>query len=290
MMIEAGIPGVDFVVVDTDHEMLESCRAPKRIQIGKTITNGQSAGADPNVGRSAAIESAQEVGEVLRGSEIVFLTAGMGGGTGTGATPAIARTARKLGALAVGLISKPFMFEGEQRQQNAAGGVSALAESADAFVVASNERSLWIGSESPTLRESVTRVDEAFLTAVRCVAGPVTLAGLINMDVADVRTIMAGAGRAFIGYGTANGENCARDAVEKAIASPLLEQRAIIGATGILVDINGSPDLTLAEVSEACTLIQEAANPDANIIFGSTTDPSTTSGIRVSVIATGFKL
>ena len=288
-MIEAGIQGVDFVAANTDCQVLETNQAPTKVQIGKNLTKGLGAGANPDIGCAAALEDASRIAEVIGGADMVFVTAGMGGGTGTGAAPVIARVAREAGALTVAVVTKPFAFEGLQRKKKANAGVAELAKSVDALIVIPNDRLVSLAGKHMTLRESFNLVDSVCATAVRGISDLVMMPGLINVDFADVRTIMTGMGRALMGSGRGKGEKRALDAAQMAINSPLLEDVSINGATGILVNITGGPDLMLAEVTEACTLIQEAADPDANIIFGSVIDPNMTDEVRLTVIATGFQ-
>lgn len=288
-MIEAGIQGVDFIAANTDCQVLETNQSPTKIQIGKTLTKGLGAGANPDIGCAAALEDAQRIGEVLVGADMVFVTAGMGGGTGTGAAPVIARAAREMGALTVGVVTKPFMFEGLQRKKKATNGIAELAKSVDALIVIPNDRLVGLAGKNLTLRESFNMVDSVCLTAVRGISDLVMVPGLINVDFADVRSIMTGMGRALMGSGFGRGEKRALDAAQMAITSPLLEDVSINGATGILVNITGGPDLTLAEVNEACSLVHDAADPDANIIFGSVIDPNLSEEVRITVIATGFQ-
>ena len=288
-MIEAGIQGVDFVAANTDCQVLETNQAPTKIQIGKNLTKGLGAGANPDIGCAAALEDASRIADVVGGADMVFVTAGMGGGTGTGAAPVIARVAREAGALTVAVVTKPFAFEGLQRKKKANAGVAELAKSVDALIVIPNDRLVALAGKHMTLRESFNMVDSVCATAVRGISDLVMMPGLINVDFADVRTIMTGMGRALMGSGHGKGDKRALDAAQMAINSPLLEDVSINGATGILVNITGGPDLMLAEVTEACTLIQEAADPDANIIFGSVIDPNMTDEVRLTVIATGFQ-
>ena len=288
-MIEAGIQGVDFVAANTDCQVLETNQAPTKVQIGKNLTKGLGAGANPDIGCAAALEDASRIAEVIGGADMVFVTAGMGGGTGTGAAPVIARVAREAGALTVAVVTKPFMFEGLQRKKKANAGVAELAKSVDALIVIPNDRLVALAGKNMTLRESFNLVDSVCATAVRGISDLVMMPGLINVDFADVRTIMTGMGRALMGSGRGKGEKRALDAAMMAINSPLLEDVSINGATGILVNITGGPDLMLAEVTEACTLIQEAADPDANIIFGSVIDANMTDEVCLTVIATGFQ-
>ncbi|HEY0712327.1 MAG TPA: cell division protein FtsZ, partial [Polyangia bacterium] len=287
-MIEAGIQGVDFIAANTDGQVLETNLAPIKVQIGKGLTKGLGAGANPEIGAAAAIEDAARLAEVLSGADMVFVTAGMGGGTGTGAAPVIAQVARDMGALTVGVVTKPFAFEGLQRKKKANSGIEALAKAVDALIVIPNDRLVALAGMKMTMRESFSMVDNVCLNAVRGISDLVMVPGLINVDFADVRTIMTGMGRALMGSGRGAGDKRAIEAAEMAINSPLLEDVSINGATGILVNITGGADLTLAEVNEACSLIQEAADPDANIIFGSVIDPNCGDEVRITVIATGF--
>jgi cell division protein FtsZ len=287
-MIEAGIQGVDFIAANTDGQVLETNLAPTKVQIGRGLTKGLGAGANPEIGAAAAIEDAARLAEVLTGADMVFVTAGMGGGTGTGAAPVIAQVARDMGSLTVGVVTKPFTFEGLQRKKKANSGIEALAKSVDALIVIPNDRLVALAGMKMTMRESFAMVDNVCLNAVRGISDLVMVPGLINVDFADVRTIMTGMGRALMGSGRGAGDKRAVEAAEMAINSPLLEDVSINGATGILVNITGGPDLTLAEVNEACSLIQEAADPDANIIFGSVIDPNCGDEVRITVIATGF--
>jgi cell division protein FtsZ len=287
-MIEAGIQGVDFIAANTDGQVLETNLAPIKVQIGKGLTKGLGAGANPEIGAAAAIEDAARLAEVLSGADMVFVTAGMGGGTGTGAAPVIAQVARDMGALTVGVVTKPFAFEGLQRKKKANSGIEALAKAVDALIIIPNYRLVALAGMKMTMRESFSMVDNVCLNAVRGISDLVMVPGLINVDFADVRTIMTGMGRALMGSGRGTGDKRAIEAAEMAINSPLLEDVSINGATGILVNITGGADLTLAEVNEACSLIQEASDPDANIIFGSVIDPNCGDEVRITVIATGF--
>jgi cell division protein FtsZ len=288
-MIEAGVQGVDFIAGNTDCQVLDTNQAPIKIQLGKSLTKGLGAGANPEIGCAAALEDAARIAEVLAGADMVFVTAGMGGGTGTGAAPVIAQVARDMGALTVGVVTKPFAFEGLQRKKKANNGISELAKAVDALIVIPNDRLVAIAGHKLTLRESFGMVDNVCLNAVRGISDLVLVPGLINVDFADVRTIMTGMGRALMGSGRGTGDKRSIDAAQMAINSPLLEDVSINGATGILVNITGGPDLTLAEVNEACSLIQEAADPDANIIFGSVIDATLGDEVRITVIATGFQ-
>jgi cell division protein FtsZ len=288
-MIEAGIGGVDFIVANTDGQVLEANQAPTKVHLGKALTKGLGAGANPEIGRNSALEDASRIAEVLAGADMVFVTAGMGGGTGTGAAPVIAQVAREIGALTVGVVTKPFTFEGAQRKKKAVGGIAELAKAVDALIVIPNDRLVTLAGVKMTLRDAFTMVDNVLVNAVRGISDLVLVPGLINVDFADVRTIMTGMGRALMGTGRGVGEKRALEAAQQAISSPLLEDVSINGATGILINVTGGPDLTLSEVTEAATLIEEAADPDANIIFGSVIDAHAGDEVRITVIATGFQ-
>jgi cell division protein FtsZ len=287
-MIEAGVEGVDFIVANTDCQVLEASLAGTKVHLGKTLTKGLGAGANPEIGRAAALEDAQRVAEALTGADMVFVTAGMGGGTGTGAAPVIAQVARDLGALTVGVVTKPFAFEGSQRKKKASSGIAELGKAVDALIVIPNDRLVSLAGMKMTLKDAFAMVDNVCLNAVRGISDLVIAPGLINVDFADVRTIMTGMGRALMGTGYGSGDKRAIEAAQQAISSPLLEDVSINGATGILLNITGGPDLTLAEMNEACSLIAEAADPDANIIFGSVIDAHAGDQVRITVIATGF--
>src|SRR3954464_9115410 len=287
-MIEAGIQGVDFVAANTDCQVLETSQATIKIHLGKHLTKGLGAGANPEIGKAAALEDAARIAEVLSGADMVFVTAGMGGGTGTGAAPVIAQVARDLGALTVGVVTKPFAFEGSQRKKKAGSGISELGKAVDALIVIPNDRLVSLAGMKSTLKDAFAMVDNVCLNAVRGISDLVIAPGLINVDFADVRTIMTGMGRALMGTGYGTGDKRAIEAAQRAISSPLLEDVSINGATGILLNITGGPDLTLAEMNEACSLIADAADPDANIIFGSVIDANAGDQVRITVIATGF--
>jgi cell division protein FtsZ len=288
-MIEAGVEGVDFIVANTDCQVLEANQAGIKVHLGKALTKGLGAGANPEIGRAAALEDASRVAEALSGADMVFVTAGMGGGTGTGAAPVIAQVARDMGALTVGVVTKPFAFEGSQRKKKAMSGISELAKSVDALIVIPNDRLIALAGVKMSLKDAFAMVDNVCVNAVRGISDLVIMPGLINVDFADVRTVMTGMGRALMGSGRGHGEKRAIEAAQHAINSPLLEDVSINGATGILINITGGPDLTLAEVNDACSLIEEAADPDANIIFGSVIDPNAGDEMRITVIATGFQ-
>lgn len=287
-MIEARLEGVDFIVANTDVQALESNQAPTKIPLGGALTKGLGAGANPEVGRGAALEDIQRLTDVLSGADMVFVTAGMGGGTGTGAAPIIAQVAKEVGALTVGVVTKPFGFEGKKRRKQAEEGIATLAASVDTLITIPNDRLLSVASQKTTMLDAFRRADEVLLNAVQGISDLITIPGLINVDFADVRTIMRNMGRALMGTGRASGERRALEAAQQAISSPLLEDVNITGATGILINITGGPDLTLFEVNEASTLIQEAAHEDANIIFGSVIDANLVDEVRITVIATGF--
>src|SRR5689334_1075524 len=287
-MIEAGVEGVDFIVSNTDCQVLEASMAGVKVHLGKNLTRGLGAGANPEIGKAAALEDASRIAEVLSGADMVFVTAGMGGGTGTGAAPVIAQVARDVGALTVGVVTKPFAFEGSQRKKKASSGINELAKAVDALIVIPNDRLVSLAGMKMTLKDAFSMVDNVCLNAVRGISDLVIAPGLINVDFADVRTIMTGMGRALMGTGYGSGDKRATEAAQQAISSPLLEDVSINGATGILLNITGGPDLTLAEMNEACSLIADAADPDANIIFGSVIDAHAGDQVRITVIATGF--
>jgi cell division protein FtsZ len=287
-MIAEGLEGVEFIAVNTDMQALERNSAPLRLQLGSNLTRGLGAGANPDIGRDAALEDQARLAEVLEGADMVFVTAGMGGGTGTGAAPVIANVARELGALTVGVVTKPFTFEGARRRKFADQGLKALQDSVDTLITIPNQRLLAIAGNNTSLIDAFRRADEVLLHAVQGISDLITIGGLVNVDFADVKTIMSNMGMALMGTGRASGPSRARDAAEMAISSPLLEDVSINGATGILINITGGPDLALSEVSEASTLIQEAAHEDANIIFGTVIDEDMRDEIKLTVIATGF--
>jgi cell division protein FtsZ len=287
-MISGNLDGVEFVVANTDLQALEANMAPHKIQLGNALTKGLGAGANPEVGRRSAEESMQGIADVISGADMVFVTAGMGGGTGTGAAPVIAQIARDCGALTVGVVTKPFGFEGKKRSRQAVEGIDRLAAAVDTLIVIPNNRLLALVGQSTSMVEAFRKADSVLLNAVQGISDLMTVPGLINVDFADVRTIMAGMGRALMGTGVGSGKRRATEAAETAISSPLLEDVSIEGATGILINITGGPDLTLHEVNEASSLIQQAAHEDANIIFGSVIDPNLSDEVRITVIATGF--
>src|SRR6188768_1726148 len=287
-MISGNLDGVEFVVANTDLQALEANMAPHKIQLGNALTKGLGAGANPEVGRRSAEESMQSIADLISGADMVFVTAGMGGGTGTGAAPVIAQIARDCGALTVGVVTKPFGFEGKKRARQAVEGIERLSAAVDTLLVIPNNRLLALVGQNTSMVEAFRKADSVLLNAVQGISDLMTVPGLINVDFADVRTITAGMGRALMGTGIGQGKKRAGEAAEMAISSPLLEDVSIEGATGILINITGGPDLTLHEVNEASSLIQQAAHEDANIIFGSVIDPNLSDEVRITVIATGF--
>jgi cell division protein FtsZ len=287
-MIDAGMEGIEFVVANTDLQALRMSRAPMKIQLGVKLTNGLGAGANPEVGRKAALEDSDKIIEALEGSDMVFVTTGLGGGTGTGAAPIIASLASEMGALTVAVVTKPFAFEGKRRMQQAERGISELMESVDTTIVIPNEKLLAVAQDAGFF-ESFRVADDILRHGVQGISDIITIPGIINRDFADVKAIMAGMGYAVMGAATANGARRATEAAQKAIASPLLEAGAIDGARGILINITGSTSLKLAEVQEACSIIQSAAHEDANIIFGAVLDEKMKDSVKITVIATGFK-
>jgi cell division protein FtsZ len=287
-MIGARLAGVDFIAANTDAQSLKTSHAPVKIQLGGTVTKGLGAGANPEIGRRAALEDQEKIKEYLDGSDMIFLTAGMGGGTGTGGAPVIARVAREVGALTVGVVTKPFVFEGKKRMRQAEEGIEELKQNVDTLIVIPNQRLLSIAAKSTTMLEAFHKADDVLLQAVRGISDLIITPGLINLDFADVRTVMAEMGLALMGAASAAGENRAIEAAQKAVSSPLLEDVSIQGARGVLINITGGADLCLHEVNEAATMIQEEADEDANIIFGAVIDESMTDEIRITVIATGF--
>jgi cell division protein FtsZ len=287
-MITAGLLGVDFIAANTDAQALRANQAPAKMQLGGPLTKGLGAGADPEVGKRATLESEEDLREYLVGSDMVFVTAGMGGGTGTGGAPVVARIAREMGALTVGVVTKPFLFEGKKRMRQAEEGLRQLRDHVDTLICIPNQRLLAAASRSQPLLEAFHKADEVLLQAVRGISDLITVHGLINLDFADVRTIMANMGMAIMGTATAKGEGRAEEAARHAIASPLLEDISIRGARGVLINITGSQNLTLHEVNEAATLIQDEADDEANIIFGAVIDENLDDELRITVIATGF--
>ncbi|NLY91252.1 MAG: cell division protein FtsZ [Firmicutes bacterium] len=287
-MIEAGLQGVEFIAINTDGQALLRSKADVRLRIGDQLTKGLGAGANPEIGRQAAEESREEIKSVLENADMVFITAGMGGGTGTGAAPIIAQMAKEAGALTVGVVTKPFNFEGKVRMAQAEEGVKALEERVDTLITIPNERLFQIVDKKTSFIEAFRFADDVLRQGVQGISDLITITGLINVDFADVKTIMNNAGSALMGIGVARGDNRAAEAAKTAVSSPLLET-SIAGAKGILLNVTGSSDLGLFEINEAASIITEAADPDANINFGAVIDDKQGDEIRITVIATGFR-
>lgn len=287
-MIEAGVSGVDFIAVNTDSQALLLSQAPTRVRIGEKLTRGLGAGGNPEHGEKAANESMEELYQVLDGADMVFVTAGMGGGTGTGASPIIAKVAKEVGALTVGVVTRPFMFEGSRRSSSAESGIERLQEHVDTLIIIPNDRLLEVTDRRVTLTESFQMADDVLRQGIQGITELITIPGLINLDFADVRAIMTGGGAALMAVGYGEGEDRARIAAEQAINSRLLDV-TIDGAKGILFNITGGPDLSLYEVNQAAAIIRETTHPDANMIFGAVIDENMGAGIRITVIATGFE-
>jgi cell division protein FtsZ len=287
-MIDSGMEHIEFIVANTDLQALRMSRAATKIQLGVKLTNGLGAGANPEIGRKAALEDSDKIIEALEGADMIFVTAGLGGGTGTGAAPIIASLASEMGALTVAVVTKPFAFEGKRRMQQAERGISELMESVDTTIVIPNEKLLAV-AENAGFFESFRVADDILRQGVQGISDIITIPGIINRDFADVKAIMAGMGYAVMGTATAAGPNRTTEAAQRSIASPLLEAGAIDGAHGILINITGSSSLKLAEVQQACTIIQGAAHEDANIIFGAVLDERMKDSVKITVIATGFK-
>lgn len=287
-MISAKLAGVDFIVANTDAQAIEASRAPVKVQLGEKITKGLGAGANPEIGRRAALEDQERIRGYLAGADMIFITAGMGGGTGTGGAPIIAKLAREVEALTVGVVTKPFLFEGKRRMRQAEEGIHELKQSVDTLIVIPNQRLLSIAAKTTTMLDAFQKADDVLLQAVRGISDLIITPGLINLDFADIRTVMAEMGLALMGAAAASGENRAVEAAQKAISSPLLEDISIHGARGLLINITGGPELSLHEVNEAATMIQEEAHEEANIIFGAVIDERMKDEIRITVIATGF--
>ncbi|HET6447170.1 MAG TPA: cell division protein FtsZ [candidate division Zixibacteria bacterium] len=286
-MIEAGLRGVEFVVLNTDAQALLLSNAPTRMRLGETVTRGLGAGGDPEIGEKAAVESMDDIYQVVKGADMVFVTAGMGGGTGTGAIPVVAREAREQGALTIGVVTKPFFFEGSQRAAAAEAGIEKLREEVDTLVVIPNDRLLELTDRRMVLTQSFALADDFLRQGIQGISELITVPGIINLDFADVKAIMAEGGAALMAVSQAEGENRAQIAAEQSIHSSLLDI-TIDGAKGILLNITGGPDLSLYEVYEAATIIRETAHPDANVIFGAVIDEAMVDKIRVTVVATGF--
>jgi len=287
-MMEAGIQGVEFIAANTDAQALTLSKAPVRVRLGEKLTRGLGAGGDPEVGRKAAEESADELYNVLKGSDMVFVTAGMGGGTGTGAAPVVAQVAKECGALTIGVVTRPFTFEGGRRMQGAETGINKLKEHAHTLIVIPNDRLLQIADKRSSLQDAFRLADDVLHQGIQGISELITIPGLINLDFADVRAIMSEGGAALMAVGVGSGEDRAKTAAEKAISSQLLDI-TIDGARGVLFNVTGGPNMTLFEVNQAAAIIRETAHPDVNMIFGAVIDPNMGDDIRITVIATGFE-
>jgi cell division protein FtsZ len=287
-MMEARFTGVEFIVANTDVQALRASPAPVKLQLGARLTMGLGAGADPEVGKNAALEDRDQIKKLLEGADMVFVTAGLGGGTGTGSAPIVAATAKEMGILTVAVVTKPFAFEGRRRSQQAEAGLAELRGVVDTLITIPNQRLLAVVDRGTPLVEAFKVADTVLLQAVQGISDLILVPGLINLDFADVRTIMAGMGMALMGAGVGKGEHRALDAAQKAIASPLLDETSIEGARGILINFTGGSDLSLHEVEEAASIVHEAAHEEAHIIFGAVIDPSLQDEVRITVIATGF--
>ncbi len=287
-MMEEGIQGVEFIAANTDAQALTLSKAPVRVRLGEKLTRGLGAGGDPEVGRKAAEESADELYNVLKGSDMVFVTAGMGGGTGTGAAPVVAQVAKECGALTIGVVTRPFTFEGARRMQGAEAGISKLKEHAHTLIAIPNDRLLQIADKRASLQDAFRLADDVLHQGIQGISELITIPGLINLDFADVRAIMSEGGAALMAVGVGSGEDRAKTAAEKAISSQLLDI-TIDGARGVLFNVTGGPNMTLFEVNQAAAIIRETAHPDVNMIFGAVIDPNMGDDIRITVIATGFE-
>src|SRR3954464_975637 len=287
-MVEVGLAGVEFIVANTDVQALDHNRAGVKLQIGHKLTKGLGAGADPNIGRQAALEDTDTLIQSLSGADMIFVTTGLGGGTRTGGAPVIASLASELGALTIAVVTKPFKFEGKKRAIQAEAGLEALRDCVDTVITIPNERLLTIIDRKTSLTDAFTLADDVLRQAIQGISDLILVPGLINLDFADVKTIMSGMGVAMMGTGMSEGEGRAMQAAQKAIASPLLEDSSVNGARGVIINITGGPDLSLLEVNEASCVIQEAAHEDANIIFGAVVDPNLGGKVKITVIATGF--
>ena len=288
-MILYNLRGVDFIAANTDAQALGASTSPVKIQLGVEVTKGLGAGSDPDIGRQAALETRELIRERLEGADMVFITAGLGGGTGTGGAPVAAEIAKEMGALTVAIVTKPFQFEGKKRNGQADEGIAELRKSVDTLIIVPNQRLLSLGGRNISLLEAFKKADDILYHAVKGISDLIMVPGLINLDFADVKNIMSEMGFALMGTGVASGENRAVEAAQKAISSPLLEDNTIQGARGVLLNITGGPDMTLYEIHEASSLIQAEAHEDANIIFGTVVDETMTDEIRITVIATGFE-
>jgi cell division protein FtsZ len=287
-MIDEGLQGVDFIAINTDAQALMLSKAPTRVRIGDKLTRGLGSGGNPDTGRKAGEESAEELYAVMKGADMVFITSGMGGGTGTGACPIVAQISKEVGALTIGVVTRPFTFEGSRRIQSAESGIEKLKEQADTLIVIPNDRLLQIVDKRANLQDAFRMADDVLRQGVQGISELITVPGLINLDFADVRTIMSEGGAALMAVGSSKGDDRAREAAEKAISSQLLDI-TIDGARGILFNVTGGPDLTLFEVNQAAAIIKETAHPDVNLIFGAVIDPHMGDELRITVIATGFE-
>src|SRR5215217_6136370 len=287
-MVEVGLNGVEFIVANTDVQALDQNRAPVKIQIGHKLTKGLGAGADPNIGRQAALEDTDTIIQALSGADMIFVTTGLGGGTGTGAAPVIASLASELGALTIAVVTRPFKFEGKKRQLHAEAGLEQLRDCVDTIITIPNERLLSIVDRKTPMGSAFGMADDVLRQAIQGISDLILVPGLINLDFADVKTIMSGMGVAMMGTGVAEGDGRALQAAQRAVSSPLLEDSSVNGARGVIINVTGGPDLSLMEVNEASSVIQEAAHEDANIIFGAVEDPALVGKVKITVIATGF--
>ena len=287
-MVEVGLSGVEFIAANTDLQALDHNRASVKMQIGRKLTKGRGAGADPNVGRQAALEDTDDILRTLSGADMIFVTTGLGGGTGTGAAPVIASLASELGALTIAVVTKPFRFEGRRRAIQAEAGLEALREVVDTVITIPNERLISIIDRTTTLTEAFALADDVLRQAIQGISDLILVPGLINRDFADIKTIMSGMGVAMMGTGMAEGEGRAMAAAKKAVSSPLLEDNSVDGARSVIINVTGGADMSLMEVNEAACVIQEAAHEDANIIFGAVVDPTLAGRVKITVIATGF--
>jgi cell division protein FtsZ len=287
-MVSVGLSGVEFIVANTDVQALDHNKAAIKLQIGNKLTKGLGAGADPNVGRQAALEDTDSIIQALSGADMIFVTTGLGGGTGTGAAPVIASLGTELGALTIAVVTKPFKFEGRKRARQAEAGLEALRECVDTIITIPNEGLLSIIDQNTSFLDSFTLADDVLRQAIQGISDLILVPGLINLDFADVKTIMAGMGVAMMGTGVGEGKDRAMEAAQKAIASPLLEDSSVNGARGVIINVTGGPDMSLMEITKASCVIQEAAHEDANIIFGAVVDPTLAGKVKITVIATGF--
>jgi cell division protein FtsZ len=287
-MVRSGLEGVEFIVANTDLQALQMNAASIKLQIGSKLTKGLGAGADPTVGRQAALEDTEKIIQALDGADMIFVTTGLGGGTGTGAAPVIASLASELGALTIAVVTKPFKFEGRKRQMQAERGLEALRDCVDTIITIPNERLLTIIDRTTPLTDAFATADDVLRQAIQGISDLILVPGLINLDFADVKTIMSGMGLAMMGTGIAEGQDRAVEAARRAISSPLLEGASVNGSRGVIINVTGGPDLSLVEVSEASSIVQEAADEDANIIFGAVIDPALKGKVKITVIATGF--